>query len=217
MSENFNFETRNLPHAYGFRAENGAIIQIQESCYQLLAPCFLGNGVNATFYDEGEVVKTTACPNHHMQPLNKAAGERYERWLETQVVDHGVRVSVEDLVQAAATLASTKSAEEIAKLDSESWTKAVHKLAVLIGKKRNEQLYGGLRLPDMADPATRVGQTKSPPMAGLHYVDPALRGPAQVGPRENLFAGSRPEPTTSRMKGKPTMAGTTGGPQPAST
>jgi hypothetical protein len=217
MSENFNFETRNLPEAYALRAENGGIIQIQEPCYALLAPCFLGKGMNATYYDEGEAVKTADCPNYHMQPLNRAAGQRYEKWLETQAVEHGVRVSVEDLVQAAATLSSTRSAEEIAKLDSETWTKAVHKLAVLIGKKRNDQLYGDLRVPDMANPTSRVAQSKSPPMAGLHYVDPALRAPGQVGQRENLFDGKRPEPTATRLKGKPQMGGESQGPTPAST
>jgi hypothetical protein len=209
MSENYDFDLKNLPETHAFRGDNGMIAQIREPCYHLLSPCFLGRGTLATFFDEGETVRTFECPNHHMQPLNRAAGERYSRWLETQAVEHGVKVSIEDLTQAAMTLSSTKSAEEISKLDAETWTKAVHKLAVLISQKRNDQLYGGLRIPDLANPTSRVGASKAPPMAGLHYTDPSLRSPAQVGPQGQMFAAQKPEPTATRVSkaGKSPLGG----------
>lgn len=156
-----------LPDTFDIRNADGTISRVKEPCYNLLEPGFYGD----TWYDEGEVVLLTICPNHGMQPLNRAAGERFAKWLRALPAE-GARITVEDMTQAALMLAKDPKFGDMA--DRER-ALAVQRLAITLRDKRDEQLNGGTFVPPQIGRA--APRSSAPAMPNMRFTDPSMRGP----------------------------------------
>jgi hypothetical protein len=185
-----------LPEVFIHRNDDGTIEQVKEPCYNLLAPGFYGIGQDGTFYDEGEIIRTNACPNYHMQPLNQAAGKKIVAWLESLPTTN-VMINIEDMVEASQMLAKDP---RITTMTTEEVQSAAIKLAMALKSKREGN--GGLSLPPVNGPTlfSRAGASKAPPMLATRFVDPAMRGPGQTGNRDVLHEPKAQPASVKRQK-----------------
>lgn len=165
-----------LPETFTHRNGDGTILQIKNPCYNLLSPNFLAD----TWYDEGEVVATPLCPNHEMQPLNRAAALRFVQWLDSLPAE-GAKLTVEDMTEAAFMLAKD---ERYGAMGHRDRCKAVQHLALELKERRDAQLNGGAVMPASAGPASAVRAARSgaPAMPNIRIADANVRGPGAGGP-----------------------------------
>ncbi len=188
---NLDIDFGNLPEAYAMRGEDGMIEQIIEPCYQCHSPQYLGD----TWYDEGEVVVTAICPNYELLPLNRAAGENMVKWLN-MLPQNGVKLSIEDTVEAAMRLREHPQAKD---MTHEQLAEFVTKLAIKMKEKR-EVAAGNLSIPPVAtNEARRAGSRGAPAMANTRFTDPTMRGPG-IHDRAVLHEPRRGAPVATRVK-----------------
>jgi hypothetical protein len=143
--------------------------------YEALAQCqiiMLGEtGVaGPTLVEPGEIFSSEATPNHQWLPLNRAAGERFERWL-AQLPNSGAGLSQAEITEAAYAMRPREGEPEIA---HESWWPAVLKYAAALKDKR---MGNAPRIPQPAQPH-RSGGAKTPVMP---FASHGTAMPAQVG------------------------------------
>jgi hypothetical protein len=123
-----------LPESYV--TEDGQ--HVHGPTYLLLADCHMvmrsaETGLTGpTLVEEGQVITTEMTPNHQMQPLNKAAGERFEMWINSLPVV-GKGLSQEEISEAAFAMRPREGEPEI---PHDQWWGAVMKYAVAIKEKR---------------------------------------------------------------------------------
>lgn len=191
-----------LPVAFTFRAPDGEVIQVIEPCYRLLADGFYGIKAAASMFQEGEIIfDKDIVPNHQLEPLNQAAGQRVVQWLSTLPLD-GQPIGIGDLAEAAHMLRPREGVPEMNPLD---WGHAVQKLALELKAKREGR-------QNMHIPPINPGRvnSKAPGMLATRYTDPSHRGPGDVGNRPVIHEPVRTEQPLQRAT--PAM---TGAPAPA--
>jgi hypothetical protein len=162
-----------LPETFVHRNGDGTISQIKDPCYNLLSPGFYGD----TWYDEGEVIATFVCPNHEMQPLNRAAARRMMKWLDSLPAEKAP-ITIEDMTEAAFMLA--KDPEYGARSHQERCL-AAQKLAVELKARRDRVLNGGVELPNLPGTALRAAKSSAPAMPNIKIADANVRGPGASG------------------------------------
>lgn len=176
-----------LPEVYF--AESGE--RIAEPVYALLAPGFYG----ATYYNEGEHIIFPDTPNHHMQPLNRAAGAQMAVWLEG-LPGAGQNSTPEDLIEAAMML-RPREGEPV--LNHQEFNKAVIKLAAELKAKRDGR--GAPALPSGQVPRPATNPT-APPMANARTINPRAH---TMGQTEETVHVPRTKPRQA-VKPSPAMA-----------
>jgi hypothetical protein len=178
-----------LPVAY--HSEEGAITA---PVYRAAAPCYLGD----TLWEEGEVIITELVPNGQMEPLNKAAGDRFDAWTSSLPLN-GSNLREGDIIEAANMLRA-----DAGSMSSDDFNRAIIKLALSLKAKRES-----LGQPSAACAARVLGRRddraaavqcprrRCPPwLDGRHEAaDPACRRPSPPPPaRRRRAMGNTPTP-----------------------
>lgn len=145
---------------------------------------------------EGDRIVWLLTPNHTMQPLNAAAGDAMERWIEGLPAGKAT-VRIEDLLEAARMLPT----DMVQKLDKDQYGDVLLKTALAIQAKRNGD-KPSMVIPGMA-PRT-AGATAAPPMpnAAIEKHNPQGFG-SGVPPR----AGTNSAPVARRAMGGAPLPG----------
>lgn len=155
-----------LPEAY--TGDDGR--PITRPVWRASALLYLGD----TLWQEGDIVIADIVPNAQMEPLNWAAQDLYERWLNSLPVQ-GMNLQQVDIMEAADLLRS-----EAGKLTTEQFQQALLKLASSIKAKRE-----GLGTPQLPmQPVFHAGaRGDAPPIANARVGSgamgtekPAIRG-----------------------------------------
>lgn len=158
-----------LPEYY--IADNGD--RVSQPVYLLLSDCFLGKpGGPPAKWEGGTELQTDLTPNDEMKPLNRAAGERVNRWRASLPIMSG-RVEERDLAEAAALLAP-REGEQIQ--PHEIWWAGVIRLAGELRMKRQ-----GAHVPAPSSYIQRVTDRAAPPMSAGDFKDVAHRGQETTG------------------------------------
>jgi len=131
--------------------------RVEGPVYELLADCFFDDSLWLT----GEHIATDMTPNHHMQPLNKAAGERIELWLST-LPETGSNLRVDDLLEAAMML---RPKEGDAELSSADFHAAVLRRASQLKAKREGG--SGMTVPPIVQSAAGIKNAPAMPNANI--------------------------------------------------
>ena len=167
------YQLADLPVQFAMRdAENG-VIQEKEPCFLLKAPGFYGRGTAGTWYDEGSIIVTDAIPNQHMEPLNRAAGIRTSRWLDS-LPQNQVPVDMGDISEAMTMLAARP---DFLTMTPEQRSEAAMKFAVRLKMKREGR--DARSLPELGH-NFGGGTTKAPPILGAKMSDMAQRRPGET-------------------------------------
>lgn len=198
------FDPQRLPEHY--HSDDGSMIA--EPVYLLHAECFLGKYGAGALYEPGTELVYDQVPNEHMAPLNRAAGERYQEWMNS-LPGVGGQLSQEDIAEAAKLMARKDGDEE---LPHELWWAGVIKLAARLKQER-----AGRTIPaPKQDPVRPLNGRMPPPMTAGEFKDVAHRGDPNAGVQRMEPAGGRrvrrappamtqqPRPPTSDAVGQPT-------------
>lgn len=172
-----------LPEVFAMRDVDNRILQEREPCYQLLADCFLGQGLHGTHYMEGATVVCDTPPNQHMQPLNRAAAINYALWLESLPRNRAF-IDIGDMSEAAHMLAKDP---DVTKLPPTDYQNAVVRLAEELKLRREGK--DARSIPGMQHNFAPQSGGKSPPMLGAKMSDLSQLGP---GMTRNLAAVTGP-------------------------
>lgn len=138
---------------------------VSDPCWRLLADGYYGD----TLCLAGGVFSMSITPNHHMQPLNRAAGQSFAHWLEDLPLEStGLRQ--DDISDAAFELGSRES---IPGMTKDQWNRAVVKLALEFKAKRE-----GGRVPNLSalHGVRSLSTDGVRPMPNAVFTDPHLRG-----------------------------------------
>lgn len=146
-----------LPEAY--RSDSGEMVVAP--CWRLLAPGYYGE----TYWLDGEILTMDIPPNHHMEPLNKAAGERLVAYMQSLPLN-GSGLKDEDLLEAAFMLRPREGEKE---LTHDQHAQALIKLALQLKAKREGT--GRLKIPELQG-VRPVNSAGAPPMANATFTDP---------------------------------------------
>jgi hypothetical protein len=162
-----------LPEVFAMRDGNN-VIQEREPCYICQADGFYGRGTHGTWHQEGEilVMEPRFVPNQHLQPLNRAAGVAYAKWLHS-LPNNQVPIDIGDMAEAAQMLAKNP---QVTDLPPDDYQKAVTTLAMKLKLKRDGK--DARMLPNMS-PHNFAPQSggNSPPILGAKMSDMTQRGP----------------------------------------
>jgi hypothetical protein len=165
MDNNFD----NLPDVYV--SDSGD--NISTPVWRLLAPGFYGD----TYWLDGEILAMDIAPNHHLEPLNKAAGVRMVQWLNSLPLQ-SASLRDEDLIEASFML---RPREGVPEMTHQQFSHAIIKLALELKAKREG---GQLRMPELQG-VRPASKSSAPPMPNAHFSDPRLlntmAGQAQGG------------------------------------
>lgn len=165
-----------LPEVYFQQGPDGQQIQVRKPCYRLLTEHFLDSAhFGGTLYQEGEVIITEGVPTFHMQPLNRAAGERIHAWV-SQLPFGDKSINIDDALEAVQMLAKNPDFD---KMSQELRASTLANFAARLKDKRNMAL--GMTLPPMAGPTFGTRVSSAPAMTAARFTDPNRRGPGQVG------------------------------------
>ena len=155
-------EFSRLPAVFAMRGDDGFVEHVEEPAWNLLADGFYGQGVEATLYQEGEIIISSMIPNFHMQPLNRAAGKIMRAWLEALPMQ-GTTINIDDLSEAATALAGN---EKLSEMTPEQIKATTYKLALALKVKRENT--AGMVIPPMAgatiESMRNRGASKAPMM-----------------------------------------------------
>ena len=165
-------QPRELPEVYV--NENGE--NFDQPVYILHADGYYGD----SYWYEGDRFVWLECPNHNMQPLNRAAGEAIAEWQKSLPMK-GESVQQADLDEARRFL----PAEEMSKLNAEQYSETVFRTAVAIKHKRENK--PGLILPSFQPVRTAAASATTPmPNANIQGIRdgvPAGFGEPSRGPQ----------------------------------
>lgn len=169
-----------LPDVYV--ADDGT--RVTAPVYRLLADCFFGKpGGPPALWEAGTELQTDITPNEHMEPLNKAAGVRIQRWL-TSLPVVTAKLEESDIAEAAALLAPR---EGEATQPHGQWWAGVIKLAGELKKKRE-----GRVIPETATTVSPLNQASVPPMSAGDFKDVSHRDQKATGMKAHQqLAGKR--------------------------
>lgn len=162
-----------LPEVFAMRDGNN-VIQEREPCYICQADGFYGRGTHGTHHMEGEilVMEPRFVPNQHLQPLNRAAGLAYAKWLHS-LPNNQVPIDIGDMAEAAQMLAKNP---QVTDLPPDDYQKAVTTLAMKLKLKRDGK--DARMLPNMS-PHNFAPQSGggAAPILGARMSDLTQRGP----------------------------------------
>lgn len=149
--------------------------RVSKPTYEALAQCQIimvgENGIaGPTLTEPGEHFTSDAVPNHQWLPLNRAAGEKYDRWLSS-LPNSGAGLSQEDITHAAYAMRPREGEPEI---PHDHWWPQVLKYAAALKDKR---MGNAPRVPQPAQ-GHRAGGAKQPVMP---FVSQGTAMPSQVG------------------------------------
>lgn len=99
---------------------------IKAPLYKLLGPI----QADDTYYEAGEIISTSMCPNEAMEPMNRAAGDNVEKWYLSLPANGNVRT--EDYMAAAMEMRPKVGDQEIS---HDEWIAAVRQRALTIRAK----------------------------------------------------------------------------------
>lgn len=149
--------------------------RVVKPTYEALAQCQIimvgENGIpGPTLVEPGEHFTTEAIPNHQWLPLNRAAGERFEAWVNSLPAS-GAGLTQADITEAAYAMRPREGEPEI---PHDQWWGAVMKYA---GAMKERRQGGAMRVPQPAQPH-RAGGNK---MQVMPFVSHGTAMPAEVG------------------------------------
>jgi hypothetical protein len=185
-------EHSHLPEAYV--ADDGT--RVTAPVYRLLADCFFGKpGGPPALWEAGTELQTDITPNEHMQPLNRAAAERLNRWEASLPIIAG-KLDEADIQEAAALLAP-REGEPVQ--PHPVWWAGVIKLAGELKMKR-----AGNRIPDPVKTVAPLNQGHIPPMSAGDFKDVSHRDQRATGMQAHpQIAGKRMNRPTPPMATEP--------------
>ena len=184
-----------LPEAY--RTEDNQMVtaptyETAAQCYMVMTSAETGE-TGPTLIEPGEVFSSNDTPNQAWIPLNRAAGERIEAWLDSLPTD-GQNIPQEIITQAAYQMRPREGEPEI---PTAQWWPAVLKLASAMADR------GRKHVPMPVNAAIRPGRGALPIMShsgGLPLGDPSRPPPAA----EQHMPASAAR-ATRQQRGKPTI------------
>jgi len=210
---NDQFDTTDLPEFYitddGHKV-SAPTYEAVSACYMVMTSAETGQ-TGPTRIEPGEHFTSERAPCHAWMPLNRAAGENYERWLSTLPVD-GKGVSQELITEAAYTLRPREGDPDF---PHDVWWSNVMKLAVTLAEKRrgsgvfNPRPATGYRpggtptpvMPFAASGNTMMQPGQPPSNAALHQPQNAVRA-AQAQRQQRV---KPPMPNTAPAQGPQTV------------
>jgi hypothetical protein len=136
-----------LPEFYV--ADDGS--RVSEPVYRILNDCFFGRSGAAARWEAGSEIATDLTPNHEMLPLNRAAGQRMQAWLDS-LPGEGVTLTPEEISESAKLMAPKLGEPQ---LEHELWWAGVIELAQRLKAKRRGRTF---IMPD-----THVRPANAPP------------------------------------------------------
>ena len=151
--------------------------KVSAPTWEAMAPCYMvmtsaeTGQTGPTMVAPGEIFTNERAPSFAWQPLNKAAGENYDRWLDSLPVD-GKGVSQELITEAAYTLRPREGDPEFT---HEVWWSNVMRLAVTLHEKRRGS---GVFNPTPAS-AYRPGSAASAPVMSYASSSNLMAQPGQ--------------------------------------
>ncbi len=170
-----------------------------EPVYLLHADGYYGD----SFWYEGDRIVWLEQPNHTMQPLNRAAMERMEAWVEALPAGKAT-VRIEDIMEAARLL----PADVVSKLDQNQYGDILLKTALGLQEKRNGK--PGMSLP--FQPIRTAAPSAAPPMPNA-AIENLRDGPRGFGEASRL-----PQRASNKSAARSTKAmGNVAEPAPATT
>jgi hypothetical protein len=162
-------------------------------CQIILASAETGQ-VGPTVVEPGEHFSTEAVPCHQWKPLNAAADERFNQWLDSLPLDGAKNVTLEHITEAARMLAPRAGDPEFS---HQEWSKQVAALATKLAEKRRTELKPSVGFRPMAPNAPPM------PFAAMSPSYPMETGRA---PAAQQVAPGAPR-RTAPGKPKPAMPG----------
>lgn len=149
--------------------------RVVKPTYEALAQCQIimvgeNNIPGPTLVEPGEHFTTEAIPNHQWLPLNRAAGERFDAWVNSLPAS-GAGLTQGDITEAAYAMRPREGEPEI---PHDQWWAAVMKYAAAMKDRRQG---GAMRVPQPAQPH-RAGGARAPVMP---FVSHGTAMPAEVG------------------------------------
>lgn len=191
---------RNLPDVYMHFMPDNSVQQITDPCYRLLTEHQMITAGGPTLFQEGEVVISQEPPTYHMEPLNRAAGDRIERWLQSMPTN-GVLINIDDQVEAANMLRNDPRVKEMSHDDA---SQAYMKLA--LGLKAKRDAIAGMSLPPMAGNTFATRRSDAPAMPNTKFTDPSRRGPGHTGEAAVIHQPQRGIDKVQRAGSRPAMS-----------
>lgn len=165
------YSLSHLEPIFSIRNEDNSILQEREPCYQCMADGFYGRGTAGTWYMEGSIIVTEVVPNQHMQPLNRAAGIRYARWLAS-LPNNRAAIDVGDMAEAAQMLAKNPEVTNLSPLDYQN---AVIRLSEELKLRREGK--NARSMPGIEHNFNPQSGGNAPPILGAKLSDMSQRGP----------------------------------------
>jgi len=178
------------------------ILREKEPCYECLAEGFYGQGMHATWYQEGATIVMHTPPNQQLRPLNRAAGVNYARWLES-LPQNRTYIDIGEMAEAAVILAKDERVKEMTPMQSQQ---ACIRVAEGLRMRREGKTAMDLRAGDISRNFAPQSGGRSPPMLGAKMSDMSQIGP---GMTRNLAAVTGPGAGVRRAAAAPL-----GGPPP---
>lgn len=177
--------------------------------YETTAPCQImmtsaeTDATGPTRVETGEHFISHTDPNFAWKPLNRAAGEKMQEWLDSLPVDGGKNpLTLEEITEASRAMRPREGEPD---LDHKQWHAAVMRYAFAMRDKQN----GGRGVPRPNPAISLTNQTRMPIMPfasqGQHRNDLEYgRGPAQHVPQLPEHGERR----ARRARVQPPMPGT---------
>lgn len=200
-------EHDNLPEFYVGEGGRTAAptYEALSQCHMVMQSAETGQ-TGPTLVEAGEHFTSDKTPNHQWLPLNRAAGERMDRWLAS-LPTSGKNLTMEEISEAAHAMRPRVGEPEI---PHDMWWPAVMKYASTLKERRS----GGPEMAVRPAVAHRPGQQAMPvmpfassgPGAPMEVGRAPQAAPAQHQPQSPQSAAQR----ARRARVEPPMPGTTG-------
>jgi hypothetical protein len=164
-------EYEDLPEFYVGESGRTAVptYEARMPCHMVMKSIETGQ-TGPTLVEEGERFTTDNTPCHQWMPLNRAAGERYDRWLASLPVA-GRNLSMEDISEAAHAM-RPREGEPV--IDHREWWGIVMKYAVTMKERRS----GGSVMTSRPAVMHRPGDR---PMPVMPFASSGPGAPMEVG------------------------------------
>lgn len=169
------YQLDDLEPVFAMRDTGGEIIREKDPCYECLAEGFYGNGMHATWYQEGATIVMAGVPNEQLRPLNRAAGIAYATWLES-LPQNRTYIDIGDMSEAAVILAKDPRVALMSQAQAQRAT-----IAVAEGLKlKRDPNARDLRAADINRNFAPSSGGKAPPMLNAKMSDLSTIGPGMT-------------------------------------
>lgn len=175
--------------------------------YEALMPCYMlmtspeTGQSGPTLVNPGEIFSSDAIPNHQWMPLNRSAGERYERWLAA-LPQSGTGLTQGEITEAAFAMRPREGEPEI---PHDQWWPAVLKYAAAMKDKRQGNYIPAVRPATVNRPGAPQQVMPFAPSATGMPMEPGRAPPQGSGtPVPPANAARRAMGKRPAMEGAPT-------------